>query len=416
MTNPIHFEQELLDALLDRYERSKGFAAGTPQRRRILLRLYPAGNGSFPLYDIEDHDTRSSFNQAAIRLQTMGLIELEWMPGEEGHILQRIALREPAISDAYLAAGRIPLRESLEQMEQELLKCLASVQSDWAQAYLTGQLDYLRKKHKIPADIPSDPAERNMWFLVLRTLDGPQKEPLLERVFSVRTLGDSKAFENLFRRRLISVLQRFWPLEPDETPEDELLRLVGLEKYPEQFSLCGELSLSIPGQPAVSIHSCSDGIQISAKDAAAMQVAFADSVRTLLFIENKANYYHYLQNRPNNIAVFFHGGFLSPQRIAFFKKVCKTAGPDRQLLHWGDIDLGGFQMHAHLRREVDPRFMRYRMDKSELEQYAAFTSGFSEVYAEKLAGLLRDPVLDDAKETLTYMLSRRVRLEQEVLL
>ena len=346
----------------------------------------------------------------------MGLIELEWMRGEEGHILHRIALREPAVSDAYLVAGRIPLRESLEQLEQELLQCLDSVQSDWARAYLTGQLDHLRKKHRIPTDIPSDAAGRNMWFLVLCALARPRKEPLLERVFSVRTLGDSKAFENLFRRRLISVLQHFWPLELEETLEDELLRLVGLEKYPELFSLCGELSLSIPGQPAVSIHSFADGIQISARDAAAMQVEFADSVRALLFIENKANYYHYLQNRPKDIAVFFHGGFLSPQRSALFKKVCQAAGSDRQLLHWGDIDLGGFQMHAYLRREVDPRFMRYRMDKGELEQYAALTSGFSEAYAKKLGDLLQDPVLDDAKETLTYMLSRRVRLEQEALL
>lgn len=416
MTKPIDFEQELLNALLDRYEHSKGFAEGVPQRQRILLRLYSDGKGCFPLYDIEDHDARSSINQAAMHLRTMGLIELEWMRGEEGHILHRIALREPAISDAYLAAGRIPLRESLEQLEQELLKCLDSVQSEWAQTYLTGQLDYLRKKHKIPTDIPSDPAERKMWFLVLCTLARPQKEPLLERVFSVRTLEDSKAFENLFRHRLISVLQRFLQLELDETPEDELLRLVGLEKYPELFSLCGDLSLSIPGQPAVSIHSFADGIQISARDAAAMQVEFADSVCALLFIENKANYYQYLKNRPKDIAVFFHGGFLSLQRSTFFKKVCKAAGPDRLLLHWGDIDLGGFQMHAHLRREIDPRFMRYRMDKSVLEQYAAFTSGFSEAYAKKLGDLLQDPVLEDAGETLHYMLSQRVRLEQEALL
>lgn len=416
MMNQTELERRLLNALLDRYERSKSFSEEAPGRRRVLLRLYQDGKSDFSLYNIEDNDARCGVNQAAAHLAAMHWIGLEWMRGEEGHILRRVALLPHAIPEIYRAVGRVPLQNQLELLEGELDEALNTVDSDWAKAYLLHLLDFIRHNRRSPAELPSDPQQRKEWLSVLCAAASPRQEPLLERTFSIRYLGDSKAFENSYRGMLLSALRRFLAIDTSEMSNDELLRQVGLEKYPELFSLCGNISLLFPGQPALSIRSFADGIQLSARDAAALQLRFSESVHTLLFVENKANYHHSLRNRTEETAVIFHGGFFSPQRGAFFKKLCEAAGPDRRLLHWGDIDLGGFQMHARLRREIDPRFAQYRMDKSELESHTAQTLPFSEDYARKLELLLQDPVLSDAQETLIYMLSHRRRLEQEALL
>ncbi len=86
------------------------------------------------------------------------------------------------------------------------------------------------------------------------------------------------------------------------------------------------------------------------------------------------------------------------------------------MLHWGDIDLGGFQMDSRLRREVDPRILPWRMSKTELTAHSDQAANFDDTYAAKLAELLDDPMLRDSRETLLYMLQHRLRLEQEVLI
>ena len=66
----------------------------------------------------------------------------------------------------------------------------------------------------------------------------------MERVFSLRCLGNSKAFEKRHRSRLLHVLRKYLSLDTEEMHEEELLRQAGLEKYPEWFSLCGAVQLT----------------------------------------------------------------------------------------------------------------------------------------------------------------------------
>ena len=160
-----------------------------------------------------------------------------------------------------------------------------------------------------------------------------------------------------------------------------------------------------------------DGLQISAADAPLVQISYAPQVRTLLFVENKANYFDTIRKHPSpERVVVFHGGCYSPQRGRFFRQLCRAAGPQIQLLHWGDIDCGGFQMDSRLRREIDPRIRPWRMDVEQLQGHQAQAEPFSEAYAVKLERLLQDPCLQDSREVLAYMLQHHLRLEQEALL
>lgn len=411
-------DMQLMNALLDRYERSRGFVEKRSQQRRIQLQMYGGARTDFPFYDIEDSSQRSAVNEIAVNLAEQGVIELEWMQGQEGHILRRIVLRPEAVPDAYRISGRKPLADSVGQWEQRLLQAQQNACADWVQRYLCDQLDFLLGHRRLAAAFPADSVEQEGWLAVLAALGTLLPEhPVLERVFSLRCLGDSKAFEKHHRSRLLRVLQKYLPMDTEEMTEEALLRQVGLEKYPEWFSLFGDVRFEWPDGRNLDVAPLTDGLQISAADIPKAHICLGPQVSTLLFVENKANYYDTIRNHSSPEAVVvYHGGFYSPQRRRFFQQLCRAAGPHTQLLHWGDIDLGGFEMDSRLRREIDSRIHPWRMNVEQLRQYRKKAGTFSDEYAVKLEHLLQDPFLKDSQDVLLYMLQHRLRLEQEALI
>lgn len=414
----LDLESAMLNALLDRYERSRGFKENRSQQRRIQLQMYGGGKTDFPAYDIEDSSARTAINETAKKLAEQGVIELEWMRGQEGHILRRIALCPQALEDAYRRSGRKPLADTAERLAQRLRQLQQASSAPWVCRYLQEELDFLEKNRRPRAAFPAEAAEQNDWLAVLGMLGERAPEaPLLERVFSLRCLGNSKAFEKYHRARLLGVLRKVLPLDTEEMGEEELLRQAGLEKYPEWFSFYGAVQLTWPEGKVLDMAPLRDGVQISAQDASQVQISYAPQVSTLLFVENKANYFDTIRKHPSpERVVVFHGGCYSPQRGRFFQQLCRAAGPQIQLLHWGDIDCGGFQMDSRLRREIDPRIQPWRMDVEQLRAHQAQAEPFSEAYAAKLERLLQDPYLQDSREVLLYMLQHHLRLEQEALL
>ena len=414
----LNLETALLNALLDRYERSRGYKENRSQQRRIQLQMYGGSKTDFPAYDIEDNSARTAINETAKKLAEQGVIELEWMRGQEEHILRRIALCPGALADAYHRTGRKPLADTAGQLGRRLRQIQQAASAPWVCRYLQEELDFLEKNRRPRAAFPSEEAEQNDWLTVLEMLGTRAPEqPLLERVFSLRCLGNSKAFEKHHRARLLGVLRKDLPLDTEEMSEEELLRQAGLEKYPEWFSFCGAVQLTWPDGKALDMAPLRDGLQISAADAPQVQISYAPQVRTLLFVENKANYFDTIRKHPSpERVVVFHGGCYSPQRGRFFRQLCRAAGPQIQLLHWGDIDCGGFQMDSRLRRGIDSRIRPWRMDVEQLQGHQAQAESFSEEYAAKLERLLQDPYLQDSREVLLYMLQHHLRLEQEALL
>ena len=72
----LNLETALLNALLDRYERSRGFKENRSQQRRIQLQMYGGSKTDFSAYDIEDSAARAAINEAAKKLAAQGVIEL----------------------------------------------------------------------------------------------------------------------------------------------------------------------------------------------------------------------------------------------------------------------------------------------------------------------------------------------------
>jgi hypothetical protein len=300
-------QKKVLNALLDKYERSKSYMEGKPPVRRIQLNFYNEGRNDFSEYDIENTDARLIYNDAVIKLKTMGLIDFSWMRGQEGHLLGKVWLRPEHLQEIYQSVGRVPKAEYVESILLLLMDALEHIASSWAKECVEQWIATIEKKRDVGAFLPSDTQEMKEFLQVIICASQPRESGILERVFSTKYLGDSKKFETLYRRRLIHVLKKYPPNEIDaeDLNDEEILRQIGIEKYPEQIAFCGKLKLKLPSGMA-DFSPLQTGAYFNAMDLRNGELIAHENIDKVLLIENKANYVDYVlkHRKPNELVVF----------------------------------------------------------------------------------------------------------------
>ena len=405
----------ILHALLDRYESSVFFREDRPPTRRIMLRMYSAGACDFPFYDIEQSECRISVNRTVEQLARLELVGYSWMKGETGHILERIWLNPDRLAEIYQTAGRQPLGTTVDAVVRQLQEASDAVQSSWARDFLQGALGETQRRRAVIGSIPSDDTERRQLLTVLRALDNVARSDVTERVFSMRTFGDSKTFERSVRHRLLGILRRYLDNDDDVSDED-LLRQIGIVKYPEMFELCGSLSASFK-RGTVDFNCLPSGGVLYSSDLSEAKLSVSASTVSVLTVENRANYIHAVgQDRPEDQLVIYHGGQYSPRKHLFLQAVGQALPGSCRWYHWGDLDYGGFLMLARLRREIRGDIRPFHMGAADLERYRQYTVPVSPDYADRLGSLLCREELADCRETIEIMIQKRIRLEQEAML
>jgi hypothetical protein len=408
-------QRQLLSALLDKYEHSSFFREGTQPTRRILLKLYDNGQCDFPQYDIEQSEKRILVNRAVLAISEKGLVSYQWMKGEENHIISKVWLNFENLLMAYEFVGRKSKSDTIDDVCLEILDVLDNVNAEWARQYFQDLFDMISRKRDIGNRLPEDKNVREELFRAIQFIDGMGDCELLERVFSLQCFGDSKKFERTVKSRLLSVLRKY--LDSDEDTKDEdLLKQVGIVKYPEQFEFCGNATLSFE-HSMVDFSCLHYGSSVCLPDLVRGNFVIAPEVDHILSIENRANYIDYIYKRKtDNELVIYHGGQYSPSKKKFLQEVAKAISVDCCWFHWGDIDYGGFSMLARLRREIKEDVTPYRMNEQELNKYDNLAAHITHIYSEKLKCLMLRPELKDCLECIDYMVKNGKKLEQEAML
>lgn len=407
-------ERKIITALLNKYERSSFFHTRTVPTKRILLKLYD-GKCEFPEYNIENSEQRISVNECVLSLAQKGFVRYEWMKGEKNHIMSKVWLNMDDLQKLYSFARMQPQNDYLSTVEIELAECMESIQLQWIKDYLYDTSGHILQKRKLHSLVPENAQDRKSLLQALRYIDANKDNELLKRVFSIRCFGDSKHFERVVEMRLLRILKKYLDCD-DQITDEQLLNQIGIVKYPEQFEFCGPISLNFPDGKYLNFSTLSSGSTVYGQDIKVAQISLSKEVRNVLSIENKANYFDYInKHRMPDDLVIYHGGQYSPSKKLFLRAVAQVSEP-LPWFHWGDIDYGGFSMLARLRREINPRIQPYRMNKQELITYAAFATSFSSEYSKKLHELTERAELRDCSECLSHMLKHAIRLEQEALL
>lgn len=268
------YERDILNHLLEQYERSSFFRTGVYSRRI----LYRASSDGALTKRLEDPDEKTNFLYAVAKLKEKGILDYSWMKYEEGNIVESIwlSLEEESVRTAYQIAGRRPLQqllnelaamlsESIDYLQKEGTVQTASSPEDAPRQYClqndvhgvlcgdslqnhvpdTGSLQKavsqtemlrmqrkgilnflettlrdLERKKRLPSFFTEDlELDRNLVHFLVMLPDN--QDPQMERVVSARLYGDSKYFEHELRPRVISILRQIRKNNPaDETREN----------------------------------------------------------------------------------------------------------------------------------------------------------------------------------------------------
>ena len=405
----------ILNALLDKYERSSLYKDGKQSSRRIILNFYDGGKCDFPFYDIEQAERRISVNQAVIELSKEKLLDYSWMKGEQNHIIAKVWLNIDSLSLSYQVVGREAKGDIINKICMEITSLQSQVKSPWAANFLHDMHEAITRKRSLVSAIPADDSERSLLFQAISAIDALDGAEYMERVFSLRTFGNSKTFERDVKSRILSILRKYLDNDDDATDED-ILRQVGIAKYPEQFEFCGNISVAFNSGVIDFSHLQSGGMFFSS-DLSSGSIIIDPSVESVKTIENRANYVEYIRKtKTEKELVIYHGGQFSPRKREFLQMVAKVLPKDCKWYHWSDIDYGGFIMLSRLRREIVSEAIPYRMSSSELERYSNLAAPTSVAYIEKLKRLKNCCELSDCYDCIDYMIKNRMRLEQEAML
>lgn len=391
----------VLHNLLDQYERRK-----EPHARVIRCDLEAL---DLPGYTSQlDPEPRQTANAQFQKLEQAGLIQLAWLPGQTGHLLESIILDPERVDDAFVLLDRAPLAAHRARLRDLLLGERFRLDG-WQLRAVQHTLDQL-KEERSPAPFSLVNEEHNLDLLAALVALGDVTEETPIRVFSVRVYNDSKRFETL-RGAVVRLARRHQP-DWRELRSHEVMRELGLVANPGHFYLYGPWRL-VDGLGLVhDLAAFEPSVGIPVRLAAGVQQVAVDAGRVVC-VENLTPFYELVRHEREGLATLYLGGNPSPACRHLLRCLAETAPERMPLLVWADLDWGGLRILAQLRRQVSPRFMPYRMDIETLESHVLWAKSLSRDDERRLARLARHPFLTDLRPLIQHMLARGLKLEQE---
>ena len=409
----MNYKQIILNALLDKYEKSKSYLCDV--NRRIIIKA-----DNLKQYNVENYDDKLVFHNSVKELNRKNLIDFSWQKYEEDNILNEIWLIKENVDKSYNEIDR----NNPKQAYQEVLIYLekSKFRMQWIIHFCDEMKKYMIKNQKENVLLPRNKAKEVL--VALQEIDNMQinenEKNILKRTFSMKCYHDSKFFEKNIESILIKIIKKYY-INVDsenileEISDNDVLAQIGIVKYPEVIEFCGNMSCEINGEKHV-FSSITKGSYINEYAIQNISNIHLINVSKIIFIENKSNYIDYIENKKEDEFVIYHGGFYSPIKGKFFEKIykgSKEAETKPTYYHWSDIDIGGFKIYTRLRDSIIPEVLPYRMDKNTLIENKVYWKLFDNKYSELLEKLKQEEKYSIFFEVIDFMLENSVRLEQE---
>lgn len=327
-----------------------------------------------------------------------------------GNLIEAIWLNKDNVQNAYARVGRLDIKLIISNLIN-MLENISFTQG-WLVDYKNDAIKYMEEKHKINSLFPNEFAQDIL--KVLKQIDS--KEENLKRVLSIKCFGDSKYFEKNIEHILIRIIKKYLLKNEnlEEYNDDDILREAGISKYPEILEFCGDLEYYINNQK-IEYKKETMGSYINSFNVEQMSQLKIFNANKIIFIENKANYVDYIQNKKkDNEFVVYHGGMYSPIKGEFFKKLY-DAEKSAEFYHWSDIDIGGFRIFVKL-KNIIPNLQEYKMNVKEFYEKRQFWKKMNPDYCKRLKSLKTDSRYIMFYDVIDAMIENNSKLEQEAFL
>lgn len=396
-------ENVILGKLLDKYEKSKQANGTARVRRKVNLKI-----NEFSEYYGHNMEYRKSLQQAALNLEKLELVRIDWVPFEKNNLIQALQLNFDQVEEAYRMLGQKPRLDVLGDLEKRLVGLNLTL--PWARDFVQDCVKELGAKLQYPTRLPRESQKLELLLSTLQGIQSKGQEEMLERVFSKRFLGNSKVFEQQVRRRLAGILRVYGGSE--ELEEGDLLTEVGLVRASSEIFVYGPLSIRLKDKLA-EIAPFTYGVGFGTETLEAMEIVECKCNR-VISVENKATFRELVRaGMPDTTLLLCLGGFCGPVKRRFLKKMHSFLNETVDYYHWGDIDYGGIQIFHHLRQTCLPGLQPLLMDIATYQSYASLGEEFDEGYRGKLQNLLSKEEFTGFHEVLLAMLRQGYTLEQE---
>lgn len=406
----------LLSHLLDKYENSKHLTRPGTSSRRVMLRIE---KHEFPEYAYEDAQIRDTWNDVVNDLERRGLISAQWVYGRP--VLSNVILNLEHLSECYRLTGRTHPKELAQTVMERMTARLSGVTTDWILAWRDDICHQAKEAFRVPSYCKKDLAPLDQLLTAFVVYDSLAGESITMRAFSGKCYQNTKTFEREVRDTFLRIASTYCAglieaCEQSEMGEREQLAYLGIYARPELYELAGNCVIQTE-QGEISVAAAAPyGLALPSPGVDAIQSFDMNAIQKLIFIENKTNYDEFVLSelRPRELVVY-HGGFLSPQKRKFFKKMAAALQNQTETVFWADIDLGGFQMFERL-KAIFPTLTPMRMSAKDVTAHHGTGLVRSEQYLKTVQTALACNQYPLFRMAMEKILEYGVTIEQEVFL
>lgn len=396
-------KQKTLNKLIDQYEKSKTFTGDNQVNQSFSKSI----GELFPKYqDDAEYELFCDVNEAMKNLEIMELVTLK---KKCGNVLDKVYLNMKKLPESYQYLARQPKKE-LNNSITELFDKYSG--TPLLNRYFEVQRTNIENNRRVDFYDGSQQEYEDLLYLCREVL--LNEEELFIRDFSMRCFGDSKKVESLLNKAQALLYQYV----EDFSSKENVFEECGIVRTPTYVYMKGQARISI-GKQILDLSEIKGDIAFSTtslKEITNIEI-FASRIVT---IENLTSF-HDIDTQ--DMFVVYLGGFHNRTKCEFLK-ILYLNNKDKNYLHFGDIDAGGFYIFDHLKRKTGIPFNTFYMDIPVLEGNKEMWKPLSENDKRRLKSLLgkkkMEVIKSDSDEmcinTIEYMLKHNCKLEQEAVM
>jgi hypothetical protein len=177
------------------------------------------------------------------------------------------------------------------------------------------------------------------------------------RTVSVKLFKDSKRLERL-AVIIKSLVKNRLPDEVNNLKAIEVLAYIGISRFPPLFRVKGDINFYF-STGMIASKECWPNIGIPPDGITSVEVLNMPSY--VIFIENQTTFERYTREINDNGLVFYTNGFPSRTWQIIYQRIEKLLIVNIPFYHWGDIDVGGYNILAFMQslfsRDLTPHLM-----------------------------------------------------------
>ncbi len=395
------WQSKILSILIDKLENSKHYMSESQKGSKTKLNF--SEKQIVKDYHSDDYAKNKAIYDAVLELEQKDFLKVEFAEKyRKGHI-HGVTLNFDRIDEIYRTLKRTPKKDYVNE-SKKIFSSYKNYNNNLDE-YLTHINDCLNENRSLKPyfDISAPKSIKEVMDGVIGVIQ--QNEEIAIRRLSIQLFNDSKRLEEI-KGKLIAILRKFEP-KLEFVSDNEVLAHYNVLSNPGHVFMkgCGQISIN---NQVVDLQKLDGSIGLSTKYLDTLSFDL-NSVDNLITIENLTSFEEY--SSKNELIVYL-GGFMNSYRCELLKSI-HAIKPDLEFKHWGDIDLGGFRILEHMKRETGIEFHPYFMDTDILIRYEDSLKTFNESYRSKIEQAIQSGNYIEYIEQLEEILRLGGTLEQE---